>query len=371
MKLLVIIPSHSDPVYTKLTVASLIKSVGATHDLNIHVGVHSNYSDYTKDLSLFEELRGVAQIHCVDEIDWMAHFDDNYRYSKMHCKNVLNLLKNCRYYDFDYCLHLDNDTHITGDFVTALVGLGADLAFEFFGADSVRLVTTERTQTGYNGRVQFAPKPAAWHIAFSRRLYDRMITDPSCFSPQVISDKDTLVAMSRLYDLADTETPVMFDTFAMLLHMSRHVWKDIKSVDVGDLFSRHIRHFFLSSFNYGKLINHNSDGHLEPARIYAQEFPYGIPTLYHHTPETPIESETLLALKDLAAPHIGRLVISMFEVVRLSGVEEDNEDCWWVFDTLSGITKMSCAVSWTPLWGRLSDNEYDRINNLWNINKQK
>jgi hypothetical protein len=368
MKLLVVIPSHSNPVYTKLTVASLVKHMGH-HDLNIHVGVHSNYSDYTDDLSLFEDLRGVAQIHCVDEIDWASHNDDNHRYSKMHCKNVLNLLRNCRYYDFDYALHLDNDLHITGDFSPAIGDKGVDLAYEFFGGDSVRLVTTERTATGYNGRMQFAPKPAAWHLAFSRRLFDRMLQDPSCFSPQVVSDDAMLSELSRIYPLPEKGTPVMFDTFAMLLHKCRHLWPDVKAVDVGDRFSSRIRHFFLSSFNYGMQINHNPDGHLEPALIYAEEFPTGISARPQQA--VPAASAALGSIQKEAGPHIGRLVIFLFEVVRLVGVEEDEEDRWWVFDGMGGRTRSSCAVAWTPLWGRLSDQEYDRLDTLWNINTTK
>lgn len=277
MRLLVIIPSHSTPVYTKLTVASLLRHMGH-HDLNIHVGVHCNYSDYTSDLSLFEELRGVVQIHCVDEIDWAAHNDDNYRYSKMHCRNVLNLLRNCRYYDFDYAVHLDNDLHITGDFMSQVPPGGADLVYEYFeGSDQVRLVTTERTATGYNGRVQFAPKPTAWHLAFSRKVFDRMVADPACFMPCLVSDPEAVAGLSTQYALHDAQTPVMFDNFAMLLHMCTRVWGDTKAVDLAGALRSNIRHFFLSSFNYGQQINHNSGGHIEVERIYREEYPAGLP----------------------------------------------------------------------------------------------
>lgn len=275
MRLLVIIPSHSNPVYTKLTVASLIRHMGH-HDLNIHVGVHSNYSDYTKDLSLFEELRGVAQVHCVDEIDWRAHNEDNYRYSKMHCKNVLNLLANTRYYDFDYAVHLDNDLHITGDFMSHAPPGAADLVYDYFGDDSVRLVTTERTPTGYDGRVQFAPKPTAWHLAFSRRVFDRMLADPSCFMPRLVTDPGEILDLSRTYPLHDLQTPVLFDNFAMLLHKCTREWGDTRALDSGGALGHKIRHFFLSSFNYGHQINHNADGHLEALSIYNQEYPNGI-----------------------------------------------------------------------------------------------
>ena len=50
MKICVVIAAHSPSVYTKLTIATLLRTVGKNHDLNIHVGVHSNLSDYTNDL---------------------------------------------------------------------------------------------------------------------------------------------------------------------------------------------------------------------------------------------------------------------------------------------------------------------------------
>lgn len=271
------IPSHSRPVYTKLTVASLMRSM-AGHDLNIHVGVHCNYTDYTSDLSLFSELPPVAQIHCVDEIDWIRHYTDNYRYSKMHCTNVLGLLKNCRHYDFDYAVHLDNDLHITGDFLEHLGASRPDLVFEYFeGSDSVRLVTNERTETGYDGRVQFAPKPTAWNIAFSRRVFDRMVEDPSTFWPRMVDDPSKVAELSGIYPTMEPGTPVMFDNFAMLLHNCMHVWGDVEVHDAGGELSRCIRHFFMSSFNYGEQINHNSAGHLEVEKTFYQEFPHGIP----------------------------------------------------------------------------------------------
>ena len=96
MKICVVIAAHSPSVYTKLTIATLLRTVGKNHDLNIHVGVHSNLSDYTNDLSIFEELKGIAQIHLVDEIDWNLHNRNNYRYSLMHAKNIENILKNIK-----------------------------------------------------------------------------------------------------------------------------------------------------------------------------------------------------------------------------------------------------------------------------------
>ncbi len=173
MKICIIIPSHSPSVYTKLTIATLLRTVGKNHELNIHVGVHSNYEHYTTDLSLFEELKGIAQIHCVDEIDWYAHFDDNYRYSKMHCKNMENLFKNIRYYDFDYVVVLDNDMFIKADFISQLTEntKDHDFIFDFYeNVNQVRVINTERGPDGqYNQTTYFAPKIAGWNMIISRK----------------------------------------------------------------------------------------------------------------------------------------------------------------------------------------------------------
>ena len=59
MNICVIISSHSPSIYTKLTISTLLRAVQNNHNLNIHIGVHSNYSDYTSDLSLFKDLKGI------------------------------------------------------------------------------------------------------------------------------------------------------------------------------------------------------------------------------------------------------------------------------------------------------------------------
>ena len=38
----------------------------------------------------------------------------------MHSKNIENLFKNIKYYDFDYVVILDNDLYIKSDFISLL-----------------------------------------------------------------------------------------------------------------------------------------------------------------------------------------------------------------------------------------------------------
>ena len=272
MKLLILIPSHSAPIYTKLTVASLIKQLTPKHDLNIHIGVHSNYSDYTDDLSLFEDMRGLAQIHLVDELDWMAHYNDNYRYSKMHCLNLMNLLKNCKYYEFDYAIHLDNDLWIKEDFVSDLCN-GEDLIFDYFeNSNKVRKVFNERTDSGYNGSVQFAPKITAWNLIFSKKIFDRMLNDISVFYPEKIIDSELIREYKKHITDLDEENPLMFDTFSKLHFLCSHIWNDVKIKSTDGELAKRIKHFFFSSFNYGVQISNNHNGVKMVEEIWNNEF---------------------------------------------------------------------------------------------------
>ena len=277
MKLLILIPSHSEPIYTKLTVASLIKHLTPQHDLNIHIGVHSNYSHYTNDFSLFEDLRNVSQIHLVDEIDWMAHYNDNYRYSKMHCINLMNLLKMTQYYNFDYAVHLDNDLLIKKDFITDIVQEGDDLIFDYFENKNIlRKVNNERTNTGYNGKLQFAPKVTAWNLIFSRKIFDRMLNDINVFYPEKVTDFEMINWYKQWFPDIDEEVPLMFDTFSKLIFQCESIWTDVNIRNLQGAFEQMIHHFFFSSFNYGVQISNNHDGVRKVTEIWNREFPDGL-----------------------------------------------------------------------------------------------
>lgn len=232
--------------------------------------MHSNYSDYCKDFSLFDELRKFAQIHLVDEIDWMQYNADLLRYSKMHCFNFLNLLKNCKYYDFDYAIHLDNDVLIKGDFIEPLLQENSDLIFEYFdGTNTIRRVASEM-----DGLIQFAPKIAAWNIIFSKKLIMKIIEQPESIFPDKIIDTKFISYYKTFFPEIDESIPLMFDTFSKLLYFCTHIWKDIK-ITSNMNFSDFIHHFFFSSFNYGVQVCRNSKGVKSAEDIWKQSFPNG------------------------------------------------------------------------------------------------
>jgi hypothetical protein len=279
MNICVIISSHSPSVYTKLTIATLLRVVQNNHDLNIHIGVHSNYADYTSDLSLFKDLKGIAQIHCVDEIDWMANARNNYRYSLMHSKNMENLLKNIRYYDFDYVVILDNDLYIKSDFISLLTNneIEHDLIYNYFVKD-VNTINNERRPTGeYTATVQFAPKIACWNLMISRKLYDRIMEDTTIIYPDRVTDQSQIDFYKSYIPQFDGTYPIVFDTLSKVLFYSQYIWKDIKTLEVGiNEMSEMIKHFFCSSFNYGIGIVNNTEGESNVTNIYNSEFPNGL-----------------------------------------------------------------------------------------------
>jgi len=73
-KLAVFVAVHTYPEVAKLTIGSFLRAHQA-YEIDLHLGCHSNYSDYCKDLGLFKDLRGLAQIHLVDEIDWLGAYN--------------------------------------------------------------------------------------------------------------------------------------------------------------------------------------------------------------------------------------------------------------------------------------------------------
>lgn len=256
-----------------LTVGTLLRTHTA-HDLNIHVGIHSNYAHYTNDLSLFEGLRGLAQIHLVDEIDWMEYNACVYRYSLMHAKNITNLLKQVQYYDFDYLLLLDNDVYVKVDFVTTLLSRfpKADLIGAYF-EDS----PNARKFTKADGQQEWAmPKMTVWHLLISNRLYRQILKQPNLVYPKELFD-DSRKSYLSIYDLKE-DLPVFIDTMSDALHFCRFV---DKSFNVGAVtipeFEELAHHYYHSSFNYGSWSHTGHGAHVKAIiDTYHKEFPNGL-----------------------------------------------------------------------------------------------
>jgi len=253
LKVAVAISSHSPAFFTKLTVGSLIKNE-PNCDLNIHIGYHSNLSDYTKDFSMFTDLSDWCQFHAVDEINWNIHNENLYRYSLMHSVNLQNIFKNVQYYDFDYLVILDNDVYVKKEFIHSLINKypTTDLIGTFFN-DNVN----QTAVTTMNGEIHnFAPKLSVWNMIISKKLFNKIIKQSSIIEPAIINN-------------------VVYDTFARILYLIKTEWLDIK---LGILSTKemeeYIQHFFTSSFNYG--ITKNKGSIDLPLQIYNQTFPNGV-----------------------------------------------------------------------------------------------
>lgn len=255
MKICALISSHSSAVYTKLTIASLLRHLGKNHQIQIHVGIHSNLDDYTNDLSLLREFEDICQFHTVDEIDWYAHNTDIYRYSKMHSKNLINLLKNVKFYDFDLLLVLDNDLHIKEDFISKLWS-GEDIISSLFNDnDSVKRVTD-----AYGNLIDFAPKLTVWNTILSRKTYDLIIKQP-----------DIIAART---ENSDGSVPLFYDTFAGLYPKIKE-WNLTSKIIKTSEMAESIHHFFGSSFNYGYYyrVHQNPDEILDKVNeIYIKDY---------------------------------------------------------------------------------------------------
>jgi hypothetical protein len=245
MKICALISSHSPSFFTEMTVKTLIRETKG-HHLNIHVGFHSNLCDYTNDFSMFEKLRGLCQFHAVDEIDWAKHNEDIYRYSRMHCKNLENLFKNVRYYDFDYVLVLDNDLYFKKDFISELLTQYPNS--DIIGSHFDDREENQTTIDNYGNSITFYPKISVWNMMISRRLYDFILSDTSIIYPQF---KDGL----------------FYDSFAFVEKVATEFSKGIiKTNEINEL----VEHFFGSSFNYGVIMNKTN--HDRPKMIYEKEF---------------------------------------------------------------------------------------------------
>ncbi len=77
---------------------------------------------------------------------------------------------------------------------------------------------------------------------------------------------------------------------------------------------------------------------------------------------------TLGDLQEELKPYQNTLVIDFDMVVRLVDVIDGNDDYYWVYDTRKGTIHSSCVGMWIPLKGFISDNEYDGLVRVWNLN---
>ncbi len=244
MRICVIIPAHAPWHVVELTVGTFLKH-HSSHDINMHVGVHLNFCDYTKDYRMFKDLRGIAQVHMTEEINWKAHNDSVYRYSTMHAKNLENLIIHAAYYDWDRIVILDHDLLVKEPFVDKIVK-------KYPYADIVGAVMSEgltEFKTSSQQDLYCVPKLSVWHTVLNRKAFDKIMEDPRVIYPRILPSPEK-EEYARIYG-AKKNLPFFVDTFADVLHRARHQW-DLKTVLLKEPdFAEWVRHFSGSSFNYG------------------------------------------------------------------------------------------------------------------------
>lgn len=274
-KLGVFIAVHTYPEVAKLTIGSFLRA-HPDYEIDIHVGCHSNYYHYCQDLSLFEDLRGLAQIHLVDEIDWLGAYNACwYRYSVMHAKNLENLLKQAKYGSFDQVVILDHDLCVKKDFVTPFNE-------QFPDADLIGSMFEDRTglkpyQTAHQESVYGAPKVSIWHTVLSRKLYEAILQNPAMIYPKLASKADRKVYLNAYKP--EEDRPVFVDTFADVYHLVAHGNAGLRAgIVTSSAFEEYVDHFYNSSFNYGSWTRGESyPNHVKDiVNRYHLEFPAGI-----------------------------------------------------------------------------------------------
>lgn len=273
MKLLALVPVHTSLPVAGLSIGSFLRE-HRKYSVDVHVGVHSNYSDYTQDLSLFEELKGIATVHKVDEIDWLGEYNTCfYRYSVMHAKNLENLMKKTADLDFDYAVFLDHDLLVKTDFVTRCLN-------RFPDADLIGTLHDDKDKiwpfvTMAGQRVNCLPKVSIWHLLISKKLFKGILGNPSLIYPKLMNDVEKKSFTEEQPGLEDL--PLFVDTFSEVLQLCRRT----KAMKIGVVktaeFAQWVSHFYNSSFNYGSRTRGDYPAHVaEIEKIYRREFPQGL-----------------------------------------------------------------------------------------------
>ena len=274
MKLAIIIPTHCDSFILKLTLGTLLKNF-QKHDLNLQLGFHKSYNVGDTDPGFLDQVRKVAQVHLVDEIDWVAHGSSIIRYSFSHAKNLECLFHQIKYYSFDYVLIMDNDVHVKADFVTELITRfpDADLIGTYFrNSSDTEVFTRDDRQTMLS-----LPRVAPWHALLSRKLYNKIMEDLSVLYPIEIWDAEAIKVRQKFYGI-DKNLPIFSDTFGEVLYHCNFDWDMKLGLVSNSQFEEWAHHFFCSSMNYGDwALGEQMPANLAKIKhVYDTEFPNGL-----------------------------------------------------------------------------------------------
>lgn len=274
MKILVLVPVHAPWHVAELTIGSFLKH-HRHHDVDVHVGLHLNFCDYTPERQMFEDLRGIAQIHMVEEIDWGAHRNSFFRYSTMHSKNLVNLIIHAAYYNFDRLVILDHDLQVKAPFVDESLTRFPEADLITAPCSDPEIMTESTTDVGQ--QIYFLPKGSVWHTVLTRKAFDKIMENPLIIYPRMLEGAEK-EDYSKTYGIKK-DLPVFVDTFADVLHKARHGWNLTHGFITPTQFAQWVRHFSGSSFNWGLTLLGNERYHgrmQESLKLFKQEFPEGL-----------------------------------------------------------------------------------------------
>jgi len=246
---------HCVPKVIKLTLGSWLETYDGTYDVEVHVGLHDNYTDYHKDgLEEIMAMEGV-EFHFVKELDW--HAEGLTRYSKMHALSILNMMEAVKDRSFSHAFLFDHDLLFHQDFIKWVLTnhLEADIVGCLFDdLDAPRKV--DGTDDGLF--LTFFQKISVWHMAMSRRCFDNVIANPDAILPERFGDE-------------------VYDTFARGLEWARGKWGfDVRLLPSAEL-EKVVGHFGSASMNFGRRFADNYPDKISMICAMCDErFPNGI-----------------------------------------------------------------------------------------------
>ena len=178
------------------------------------------------------------------------------RYSDMHAKSLMEMMGRARVEsgDFTHAAFLDHDLVFKSDFVGWAIRENKDFVGTLFEDRRGDMEVT----MDMGCKASFAPKPSAWHLVVSRRLFERMMECPDMVRPAERGGR-------------------WFDTMAWGYEMARG-WGMSETIVTEAEANERVVHLWKMSFNYGAV----QDGQDYQRKLamcedeYDRRFPHGI-----------------------------------------------------------------------------------------------
>lgn len=263
MKVAILICAHCRPEILKLTLGTWLEQYDRTYDAKVYVSLHENYEHYCDKLDEITSMSNV-DFSFVKEVDWNPA--DMMRYSKMHARALVKLMR--RALD-DGCTHmaiLDHDLILRDDFVRWCLDMYGDCDLVGGFMDDAATVREAKTDTGIIG---FAPKLTVWNLFISKHLAELAIAS------------NTVRPMKT--------DKIVYDTFALAYSMMDQ-WKLKRVIVPCKELESHVEHLWSMSFNFGVtsmvMAHEPKKGHgmyqkkvEKYIEVYNERFPEGIDEL--------------------------------------------------------------------------------------------